>query len=87
MSWLSEPVRTFPEEDLRDIIAESWDVIARKRYLDYLDSNTPSFMDNSVKYAAERAWRTADNIRYKPHRGYEIMSKTWLGRQYQTRLR
>jgi hypothetical protein len=32
-------------------------------------------------------WRTADNIRYKSHRGYEIMRKAWLGRQYRTRLR
>jgi hypothetical protein len=80
-------MKSFAEEDLRDIIAESWDRIARKRYIDYLDPNTPSFMDNSVKYAAERAWRTADNIRYKPHRGYEIMSKAWLGRQSRTRLK
>jgi hypothetical protein len=53
-------------EDLRESIARLWESVAEARFFRYLDENDPAWMDNSMKASAERAWRNAVNIRWRP---------------------
>lgn len=62
------PVNPFPGEDLRDIVADAWSVIAERRLLRYITLDSPDFMNDSVKNSGERAFMISLNIRYQAYR-------------------